>query len=132
MAYIVVADDDPISLQIHQQILEHLGHDVAACNHGAEAYAVFQQEPHRWQLLVTDIAMPQMDGVTVCQALRNELHIQVPVIAITSYERHLFNAELVEAFDAWLVKPVVRSVLSAAIDCVLWGKHMYLPGAQKR
>ncbi|TVR15147.1 MAG: response regulator [Planctomycetota bacterium] len=132
MASIVVADDDAVSLQVLQHILKHLGHEVMPCEDGVQAYGHFNDNPHRWQLLVTDIAMPGMDGVTVCQALRNELHLSVPVIAVTTYESHLFNAELVETFDAWLVKPVVRSVLSAAIDCLLWGKNMSLPGAPRR
>ncbi len=82
MAHILVVDDDSISRKILCDILQEEGHDVVEVGDGAEALAAIQkQQP--LELVITDIFMPNMQGLELISRLMKEVP-GTPMIAITS------------------------------------------------
>ena len=84
MAIILVADDSPVNRLVCSHILQEANHQVLTAQDGLEAWLSLQQnEVH---LLVSDIAMPEVDGFTLLRRIRaNEALTRV---ARDSFDRH--------------------------------------------
>jgi len=71
MATIVVIEDDSLVCELIQEILEDAGYDVVTAEDGNKGIEVVHAA--RPQLVITDIVMPNKDGVTVIRELKAEL-----------------------------------------------------------
>jgi two-component system KDP operon response regulator KdpE len=115
-AKVLVIEDDPAIASLTQLQLENRGYQVHLAHDGVEglrqAYAL---QP---DLVVLDIMMPDMDGWTVCERLR-ELS-EVPIIFVTAIGK---EADIVRGLemgaDDYLVKPFSPRELMARIEAVL-------------
>src|SRR5438128_11521238 len=110
---IAVADDEPRMREFYKEMLPLLGHQVVVvAQTGGQLVALCQT--HRPDLIITDIKMPDLDGIEAAQEVcRNE---PVPVILVTAHD----DPELLDrAGDnyilAYLVKPVKKQDLQPAI-----------------
>ena len=63
MARILLADDDPTTLDLVGRTLEADGHEVIRCTDGQEAFQRFSAAPRSFNLLITDLDMPGIDGI---------------------------------------------------------------------
>lgn len=79
---ILVVDDDPIIRQVVVRHLTLLGHDAAAVENGIEALAAIDRK--RYDIVVTDLQMPDMDGHELLIRLRREQPL-IRAIVMTSY-----------------------------------------------
>lgn len=117
--HIILADDDPILLGLASACLETAGYDVTTAANGEEAWAAIQQHPA--DLVITDVDMPQMDGLTLLVHIRDTENLaNLPVIVITGSE----DAEIVDqAFAAgatsFLAKPLNWTLFVQSIKFVL-------------
>ena len=91
---VLVVDDDSLVLTSTSLLLEDLGHRVISAACGARALELFNSEP-QIDLVITDMAMPQMSGAQLANAIRN-MRPDVPIILATGY------AERLEGFAAHL------------------------------
>lgn len=91
---VLVVDDDSLVLTSTCLLLEDLGHRVISAVSGADALKVLESE-RAIDLVITDMAMPQMDGAQLAQAIRIE-RPSVPIILATGYAERLegFATEL--------------------------------------
>jgi len=80
MAKILVIDDDPAMRRVTSHTLEAAGHNVSSYPDGRGAIAHIERDPP--DLLVTDIFMPEMEGLETIGKAR-ALHPQMPIIAIS-------------------------------------------------
>ena len=80
MAHILVIDDDPVLRRVITLVLEQSGHTVLRCENGRKAIDFLTHD--RADLLITDIIMPEMDGVETVRAAR-QLHPDLPILAIS-------------------------------------------------
>ncbi len=80
MAHILVIDDDPVLRRIITLALEAAGHTVLRCENGRKAIDFLAHD--RADLLITDIIMPEMDGVETVRAARR-LQPYLPILAIS-------------------------------------------------
>ena len=84
MAKILLADDDLSTRQFLSSILHKAGHDVRSCEDGLSAWAAFETSPQEFDLLLTDIVMPGIDGIELGQRARS-LYPALKVIYITGF-----------------------------------------------
>jgi PAS domain S-box-containing protein len=106
---IVVADDQPDSRELMTSIFERAGALVSQCGSAAEALRVLDED--RVDLLVTDIAMPEMDGYQLLARVR-EKHRRLPAIAVSAYTGSEHQALAIAAgFAGYCAKPLEASRL---------------------
>src|SRR5258708_1758686 len=113
---ILVVDDDSLVRLIVRGGLKALGHEVVACESGAQAWSILRES--QFHLLVTDWSMPEMDGIELTQMVR-----KVPresytyVIMLTGHESREDYLKAVRAgVDAFLVKPLDGALLEAQVS----------------
>ena len=76
---VLVVDDEPEIRNANRRVLERHGYQVLAAKDGVEALAQFSAHQDEVRAIVTDVMMPQMDGLTLCRVLRR-LRPATPVI----------------------------------------------------
>jgi DNA-binding response OmpR family regulator len=100
---LVVDDSQTIRLQL-QKIFTKAGFDVVLAENGKAAFEKISCLP---DLIVLDVVMPELDGYSVCEKLRElgEPYSRLPIIFLTSVQSHAM-ALLGREFGAYLRKPV--------------------------
>ncbi|MBI9086479.1 MAG: response regulator [Desulfobacterales bacterium] len=116
---ILFVDDDPTIVDIVKQYLEPLGYRVTTRAGSADALALFESDPFRFDLIVTDLTMPYMTGDALVSALRM-IRGDIPVILCTGFDpvgedRSLLGREI----NACLKKPILRKEMAEAVRKVL-------------
>jgi two-component system chemotaxis response regulator CheY len=105
MATIMAVDDSPSTLHMIVDTLKRAGHTVMQAENGAEALEVLSDKTV--DLIITDINMPDMDGVELTQALRLEPKFKfTPILMLTietAGHKRLKGKDA--GATAWLVKP---------------------------
>jgi len=111
----LVVDDEPPVRAVIGDILESAGHAVVTLGDGADAIARFQAE--RFDLVVTDLAMPRVSGWQVARAVKQTAP-QVPVFLVTGFGVELSPEERrAHGVDLVLVKPLqIQEILDAVAE----------------
>jgi response regulator NasT len=114
---IAVADDEADMRDYFQKILPHLGHTVvSAAKTGKELVAHCQK--HRPDLVITDVKMPDMDGIDAAVELYND--VPIPVILVSAYhDSELIARAEADHILAYLVKPIKQADLEPAIGLAM-------------
>jgi len=99
---ILLVDDDERVLESTQELLECMGHHVVVAHDGHEACAVFAKQSDHWDLLITDIVMPRMDGVVASKEMR-KIRPDLPVIYATGYDQSLVSKGLLDLKNTLLI-----------------------------
>jgi two-component system chemotaxis response regulator CheY len=119
---ILIVDDANLMRVYYRRILENAGFDVDEALNGLEALEKMLTDPA--DMLIVDINMPQMDGISFIEALRRQAlpSSSVPIL-VTSTEAGAkdFEAVRIAGGNYYLVKPVSADVLTrcAKIFCGL-------------
>lgn len=116
---ILVAEDDPASLELVQVFLESEGYDVQAALDGNRALDLGGSGA--FDLLILDMHMPEYGGVEVLQMMRKRfLHRPMKIIALTADARPELRDELLrEGIDGYLTKPVSLADLRSEVQRLL-------------
>jgi two-component system, response regulator PdtaR len=110
---IVVADDEADMRDYFQQVLPELGHEVIGAATNGRELVERCRELHP-DLVVTDIKMPDLDGIDAAGEIYNDR--PVPVILVSAYyDPELFDRAEQDHILAYLVKPIKRADLEPAI-----------------
>lgn len=119
MSRILVVDDDESILELVKINLELLGHEVITAPDGIKGFALAKQELP--DLIILDVMMPEVDGFTVAQRLRNYTHTKdTPILMLTALG---LLQDKVTGFnsgaDDYLVKPFELEELSVRVKALL-------------
>ncbi|MEZ5703661.1 MAG: response regulator [Burkholderiaceae bacterium] len=119
--HLLFVDDDQLVRHAWGALLERQGWAVTRARDGEEAWRLYQQSEHRWSVVLTDLAMPKLDGIGLAQRIRASA--APPPIVLMSGNVSLEDAEhLMETdFVAVLHKPVDAEQLNAVLNRVLQG-----------
>jgi CheY-like chemotaxis protein len=100
-------------------MLERLGYTVAARTSSVEALETFKENPHDYDLVVTDQTMPNMTGENLAKGLM-QIRKDIPIILCTGFSE-LVNEETVKAagIREFVMKPLVMSDLAETVRKVL-------------
>ncbi|WP_216379431.1 MtrAB system response regulator MtrA [Arcanobacterium phocae] len=109
---ILVVDDDPGISEMVAILLESEGYEVSVCANGSNVLALFKAEHP--DLVLLDVMLPGMDGVSVCRVLREES--DVPIIMMSAKTDSVdVIAGLEAGADDYVTKPFENSVLLARV-----------------
>ncbi len=114
MARILLAEDDPSVREFVNRALVHRGHEVTSVNDGGEALEALQEQ--RYDLLLTDIVMPRVDGVALALKASKEFP-DMRIILMTGYAAERDRAHNLDALVHDVVsKPFTLSDICDTID----------------
>lgn len=116
MARILVVDDDPALLRALRLALGAAGHDVTAAVDGRQGMA--QATRSRPDVIILDLGLPDMDGMTVCRRIRGWSDVPIIVLSAASEEGRKVAA-LDEGADDFVTKPFGMAELEARIRASL-------------
>ncbi|MDO9265150.1 MAG: PAS domain S-box protein, partial [Desulfosalsimonadaceae bacterium] len=116
---ILYVDDEPSLAEIGKRMLEYLGYRAESETSPIAALELFQADPHGFDLVITDMTMPQMTGNAFAQALIR-VRPDIPVILNTGYSDQMDEAKAFEAgISAYVMKPMTVMQLAKVIRSVL-------------
>lgn len=82
---VLVVDDSEINLEVAKRILESVGARVDLATNGSEAFDHLRQHPDAFDLVLMDVHMPVMDGMTATRLIRQDLGLRdLPIVALTA------------------------------------------------
>lgn len=115
---ILLAEDNVVNQKVARRLLERLGHQCEVVNNGRDALTRWQAE--RWDILLIDLQMPEMDGETAIRLLREEERVRgaghQPAIAMTAHAMQGDEARcLMMGFDGYIAKPVSQDAMRSEI-----------------
>jgi two-component system cell cycle response regulator len=118
---VLVAEDSAVARKLIVSCLEQEGLSVIETQDGKKAFDLFADKRKAIDLILTDLEMPEMDGIDLCRKIRRELKIaDMPIIFLTAVAD---REKILEVFKAgatdYLVKPFVKEELIARITVQL-------------
>jgi len=113
-----VDNEEPI-VQMVSHMLERLGYQLTTRLSSIDALEAFRAAPDKFDLVITDMAMPNMSGVQLSQKLL-EIRPDIPIIICTGFSEQI-SEERIKAMGirGYIMKPVVTSELAKAIRAAL-------------
>ncbi|ABX41158.1 response regulator [Lachnoclostridium phytofermentans] len=121
MFSILLVDDEPLALKGNRIIIERSGLDINRlyeAKDGVEAWTLLQKQPV--DLVITDIKMPGMDGVTLCQKIF-ETGMVAKTIIVSGYSEFQYAKEAIRySVKDYILKPVHSEELIQSISSVLY------------
>jgi len=116
MARILIAEDEESVRSLIARALAQDGHDVMTANDGAEALDVLTREHGSFELLVTDIRMPVMDGIALALAAARD-HPQLAILLMTGYADQRERASGLDALiHDVITKPFSLATIRGAVN----------------
>jgi CheY-like chemotaxis protein len=120
---ILIVDDEPFNVDYLEQELEDLGYITESASNGREALEKVAVEAP--DLILLDVMMPIMDGLTACRLLKGDDETRlIPIVIMTALDGFDDRIKGIEAgADAFLTKPVKQRELLARMQTALRLKH---------
>ncbi len=119
MVHILAVDDDPEVLETVGRVLRHEAYEISLASSAAQALTILEKRIP--DLLILDILMPEMDGITLCRRLRKDSRfIPLPILFLTAKGS---TDDIVNGLDAgaddYVIKPFELAELRARIAALL-------------
>ncbi|EGR4316290.1 MULTISPECIES: two-component sensor histidine kinase BarA [Vibrio] len=118
---VMAVDDNPANLKLITALLQERVEYVVSCTSGQEA--IEQAQSRQFDIILMDIQMPHMDGVTACKEIKQLKDYQdTPIIAVTAHAMAGERDRLLKAgMDDYLTKPIEEHILQQVL--VHWNPH---------
>ncbi|OHE93442.1 hsp90-like protein [Colletotrichum orchidophilum] len=144
---VLIAEDDPINLRILRKRLEKSGHQVSHAVNGEDCATVYQERPEAFDVVLMDMQMPIVDGLTSTKMIRTHEESsdhgghsaiaahngRIPVFAVSASLIEREKDKYISAgFDGWILKPVdfkrLNTLLLGIVDDEVRSSCLYAPG----
>ncbi|HXN56094.1 MAG TPA: response regulator [Myxococcales bacterium] len=113
---VMVIDDDEDVLRVVSKILGNAGCDVTTVT---DPRSILRMTPSDYDLVLLDVVMPELDGLTVCQALRRSAGDDLRICMMTaSHDPESVRAATLSGADGYLTKPIRSQELLALVGRV--------------
>ncbi|KAI9886081.1 MAG: hypothetical protein M1823_002099 [Watsoniomyces obsoletus] len=146
---VLVAEDDPINSKIVKKRLEKNGHIVTLTVNGEECASVYHRDPAKFDVVLMDMQMPIVDGLTSTKMIRSferahpagsnqtQRTTEVPIFAVSASLVEKGLKEYIEAgFDGWVLKPInfesLQQFFVGIVDPEARARAAYVPGKWER
>jgi two-component system, sensor histidine kinase and response regulator len=126
-ADVLLVEDSPVSQTVLNDMLTSLGHQVTLAGNGVEAIKACQE--HRFDVVLMDIQMPEVDGLTATRKIREYEHSQTDpctpqlILALTAHASQEDRSQCSQAgMNGFLIKPIHLDNLRHAIHAAVAGE----------
>ncbi|XOV83314.1 MAG: response regulator [bacterium] len=116
---ILVADDDHAVMNIVESMLKRKGWQVLRAQDGVQCVDLYRQHISEIDLVITDAAMPQLDGFKVIQMIRS-INAGIPILLMSGYPKELLEeGDDLSQVSGFLAKPFTMGALYKQIKTLL-------------
>ena len=117
--HILFVDDELLLTNMVSQMLSNMGYHVTTCNNPADALALFRHGPEKFDLIISDVTMPEMGGHEMVEEMM-KIRPDLPVLLCTGYSENITEKIASNiGVRALMHKPLVRHELSSTIRDIL-------------
>jgi two-component system, sensor histidine kinase and response regulator len=132
--HILLAEDNRINQTVATRMLEKMGHSLVVAENGMEALSLLATQP--FDLVLMDIQMPEMDGLTATMRIRESeksTQLHMPIIAMTAHAMKGDRERCLEAgMDGYVSKPISSRQLEEAIASAFHGPRNATPATRTK
>jgi CheY-like chemotaxis protein len=115
---ILVVEDNDMNMQLVEFLLEEGGHRIVKATSGEEALALTRDDQAPPDLILMDIHLPGMDGLSVVRAIKADTRTaRIPILALTAHAMRGDKDRFLEAgCDGYISKPIDVKTFLASIE----------------
>jgi len=113
---VLVVEDNDMNMQLVEYLLEEGGYEIVKATSGEEALALTRSETQRPDLILMDIHLPGMDGLSVVREMKSDQRTnRIPILALTAHAMRGDKDRFLEAgCDGYISKPIdVKTFLTS-------------------
>jgi PAS domain S-box-containing protein len=124
---ILMVDDEVELVESGIRVLKWMGYQVEGATNPTEALEMIREQPRRFDLIISDFSMPQMNGIQLAEEIKR-INPGIPVILLTGYSSDVPKKQIKPGLiNGFITKPISKNQLAVAIRKVL----DEIPPAQK-
>ncbi len=122
---ILLVEDNEINQEIALEVLKNMGMKVHLASNGAEGVAAFHE--HTFHIILMDIQMPTMDGITATQTIRSSTHPKAQTIPIIAMTAHAMTGDKEKSLEAGMNDHITKPIDVQELRNTLfkWSTHTY-------
>lgn len=122
---ILVVDDEPSARSLYVITLESQGYEVHSAAGADEALKKLENQSY--DLLITDLMMPHVDGIGLAKVIRRDMRfVDMPIVLITALDDRETRIRALEVADAVMTKPLDMMELYLRLDMLIQGRMRVL------
>ncbi len=122
---ILFVDDDKAIVDAAKRMLERLGYEVSTALNGTQALEFFQSESHPFDVIITDMTMPDLTGVALAKKIF-KIAPDSSIILCTGFSTAINPKKAIDlGFKAFLLKPVTKNKIAETIRIVIDQKRNF-------
>ena len=115
--HILLAEDNPLNQKLVRSMLTKAGYQLDVVENGKEAVETYTCAPDKYDLILMDIQMPEMDGREAAQRIRDDGFAGIPIIAITAaIMKGDIEKYLQAGMNDFISKPIRQEVVLRTIE----------------
>ncbi len=123
MAKILIIDDSFTMRESLTLVLESAGHFVWSAINGVDGLDIYNKNVGKYDLIITDINMPEMNGLDFIINLRR-INTTIPIVVLTTEtEKEKIEVAKSNKASAWMIKPFKPNDLIAVVDKIITKKN---------
>ena len=116
---ILLVDDEEAIIEMEKLVLERLGYQVTSCTSSTKALETFWANPDKFDLVITDMAMPDMSGDKLAVGL-TEIRSDIPILLCTGFSETISEEKVASlGIKGFLLKPIMMKDLAKKIREVM-------------
>ncbi|MEA1969854.1 MAG: PhnD/SsuA/transferrin family substrate-binding protein [Thermodesulfobacteriota bacterium] len=116
---ILLVDDEEVVIAMEKEMLERMGYQVTSCTSSIEALEAFRAAPDKFDLIITDLAMPNMPGDKLAVEL-TKIRPDIPILLCTGFSNTMSEEKAASlGITGFLFKPIVMNDFSQKIRKIL-------------
>lgn len=113
--HILCVDDEESLALMNRELLTALGYDVTVCLRSDDALKLFQADPGKFDLVITDMTMPNMTGINMAREML-KIRPEIPIVLSTGFNERITEEEANKAgIREFLMKPYTLPALACTV-----------------
>jgi PAS domain S-box-containing protein len=122
---VLLVEDQPLNQQLAKKLVHDFGFTAEIAVNGKAAIDMLRNDPEPFDLVLMDLQMPEMDGYDATRVIREKMHSDIPIIALTAHSSAGEREKcLALGMNGYLVKPFRAQELYFRIASVIRKKHV--------
>ncbi len=114
---LLLAEDNLVNQKLAVMILQKAGYTVQVVSNGREAVEAYTSDPEKFDTILMDVQMPEMDGLEATRQIRKKGFAEIPIIAMTANAMIGDREICLEAgMNDYITKPIKREIVFAILE----------------